>query len=55
MKKKTNTNNEITYLNIIKIIACLMVIINHISYYVLEYKGLFNTTFYCIFFSISKI
>ena len=55
MKKETNTNNEITYLNIIKIIACFMVIVNHISYYLLEYKGLFNTTFYCIFFSISKV
>lgn len=54
MSTKEN-NNEIVYINIIKIFACLMVIINHTSHFILEYNTPFNNTFFCLIFSLCKV
>ena len=54
-KKKMITKKEIIYLDILKIFACFMVIINHTNGLILENKTFANTTFYCIMFSICKV
>lgn len=50
-----NDKKEIMYLNIIKILACFMVIINHTNGVILDNKTISNVTFYCITFSLCKI
>jgi len=50
-----DNNKEINYINILRIIACFMVIINHTNGYILEYDSIINSTFYCITFSLCKI
>lgn len=54
-KNKIITKKEIIYLDILKIFACFMVIINHTNGFILENNTFSNTTFYCIMFSICKI
>lgn len=54
-KNKNINKKEIIYLDILKIFACFMVIINHTNGFILEYKTFANTTFYCIMFSICKV
>ena len=46
---------EIIYLDILRIFACFMVIINHTNGFVLENKTFANVTFYCIMFSLCKV
>ncbi len=47
--------NEIIYLDILKIFACFMVIINHTNGFILEHKTFANVTFYCMTFSLCKV
>lgn len=54
-KKEILNNRKIIYLDILKIFACFMVIINHTNGFILETKNFYNTTFYCIMFSICKV
>ena len=44
IKEDKLNNKEIIYLNIIKIFACFMVIINHTNGFILEYNSFANTT-----------
>lgn len=46
---------QILYLDILRIIACFLVIVNHTHKYVLASGGIINTAFYALGFSISKI
>ena len=48
-------NKQIIYLDIIKIFACFMVIINHTNGLILESKSFENITFYCIMFPLCKV
>lgn len=49
------TKKEIVYLDLLKIFACFMVIINHTNGFILENNTFANTTFYCIMFSVCKV
>lgn len=53
--QKKILSKEIIYLDILRIFACFMVIINHTNGFILESNTLINTTFYCITFSICKV
>ena len=55
--KKSNKqkSTHIIHIEIIRIIACLMVIINHVNGLVLANNNFSNSTFYCIGFSLCKI
>lgn len=56
MKKRSSRNsNHIMYIEIIRIIACFMVIINHTIGFILTNNTFINSTFYCICFSLCKI
>lgn len=55
MKEEKFNKNEIIYLDILKIFACLMVIINHTNILMLENNTFENTTFYCIMYSLCKV
>ena len=46
---------QIVYINILRILACFMVIVNHTNSYILEYDNLYNNIFYCISFALCKI
>ena len=43
------------YIDILRIFACFMVIINHTHGFILDYKSDINIIFYCILFSLCKI
>lgn len=53
--KKCNVDKHIFYIEIIRIIACFMVIINHVNSLVLTNNNFLNSTFYCIGFCLCKI
>ena len=53
--KNENKKGNILYIDILRIIACFMVIINHTHGIILENNTLINSTFYCICFSLCKI
>lgn len=56
IKNKQILNNEkIVYLDIIRILACFMVIINHTNGYILNKSNFLNITFYCLTFALCKI
>jgi len=46
---------QILYLDILRIIACFLVIVNHTHKYILVNGGIINTIFYVLGFSVSKI
>ncbi|MDD4028026.1 MAG: acyltransferase family protein [Bacilli bacterium] len=46
---------KIFYLDVLRIIACFLVIVNHTVGCILDYEGFINTTFYCVSFSLCKI
>ena len=48
-------DNRKQYLDIVKIFACFMVVVNHTNGFILENKTFVNMTFYCIMFSICKV
>ena len=53
--KKEKIKGSILYIDILRIIACFMVIINHTHGFILENNTLTNSTFYCLGFSLCKI
>ena len=58
MNKSTyikNVDNKIMYIDILRIIACFMVIVNHSVGLCLNHKTFLSSTFYCLSFSICKI
>ena len=54
-KEKILNKKEIFYLDILRIFACFMVIVNHTNGFILENKTFANSTFYCIMFSLCKV
>ena len=52
---KRKDKKEILYINILRILACFLVVINHTNGYVLNYGGLGETVFYSLIFSVCKI
>ena len=46
---------QIIYLNILRVIACFLVVVNHTHGYILYYNTFINSTFYCVMFSFCKI
>ena len=53
--KKNINKKEIIYIDILRIIACFCVIINHTQGFLLEKGGFGNTLFYCLTFSFCKV
>ena len=54
-KKQKILNKEIIYLDILKVFACFMVIVNHTNIYMLNYKSFSNTLFYCFMHALCKV
>ncbi len=53
--KEEISKKEIIYLDILKIFACFMVIINHTNGFIMTDKSFSNMTFFCITYSLCKV